>query len=99
MARKKEDRVRDLEGNHMGNVLRQSLIGLGYHEPPTVSLRAVIAAIEHNTGKKITKQRLYNVLESPDVTPATLQMLADGLRVSVAELMAGRTGKKSRNPS
>jgi hypothetical protein len=95
MARSKKQPAPQSEGTHMGNVLRDSLIRLGYVEK-RVSLARVLETIEANTGQKMTRQRLYNILESPTVTPRTLADLAKGLGITELELLTGKVEKGHR---
>lgn len=83
----------------MGNVLRDSLIRLGYVEK-RVSLAKIMETIEANTKEVYSRQRLYNILESPTVTPKVLASLAKGLGITELELLSGqlhpKEGKKHK---
>lgn len=95
MARPKNQPPPESEETHMGNVLRDSLIRLGYVEK-RVSLARIAETIEANTGRKMTRQRLYNILEKPTVTPKTLKDLAEGLGLTELELLTGKSEKRHR---
>lgn len=92
MGRKKASENQEPKEIRMGDAIRQSLMKLGYQEPPKISLQKIIAEIHKNTGKTVTKQRIYNILEADTLKPKTLEEFARSLGLTVAELM---TGKKS----
>lgn len=80
----------------MGRVIEKSLISLGYVEPAKVKLTEAAKVITERTGRNLSKQRLKAILKADNLTPDTLEWLARGLDVSVAELMSGNPKKKSR---
>jgi hypothetical protein len=93
MGRPKKQLSKEIEGTHMGNVLRDSLIRLGYVEK-RVSLAKIAEVIKANTGENISRQRLYNILESPTITPKALATLAKGLGLTELELLTGQAEQK-----
>lgn len=80
----------------MGKVIEKTLLALGYVEPAKVKLTEVCRDIERRSGQKISKQRLAAILKAETLEPKTIENLAEGLGITVAELMSGNPRKKPR---
>ena len=81
MARKKSH-----EGDiPTGDVIAENLARLGYADR-VIRLSEIAGLIEEKTGKKMSRQRIANILGSLRVHPETVEMLANGLGVKPEEL-------------
>jgi hypothetical protein len=80
----------------VGSIIKQTLINMGYVEEPAVKLTEVARIVTEKTDKNLSKQRLKAILEADRVSAETLNWLARGLGISVAELVSGGPQKKSK---
>lgn len=94
MAKKRPESI---GGGSVGNLIKHTLINMGYVEEPAVKLTEVSRIVTEKTGRNLSKQRLKAILEAERLAPDTLDWLALGLGISVAELVSGGPGKKTRN--
>lgn len=81
MARKKSH-----EGDiPTGDVIAENLVRLGYADQ-VIRVSEIASLILERTGKKVSRQRIANILGSLRVYPDTVEMLAKGLGVKPEEL-------------
>jgi hypothetical protein len=89
MARKKAH-----EGDiPSGDVIAENLARLGYADQ-VIRLSEIAQRIGDTTGKKVSRQRIANILGSLRVYPDTVEMLAKGLGVKAEELTKRPKGGK-----
>ena len=68
-----------------GDTIAANLARLGLADR-VVRHAEIARRIEQNTGKKISRQRISNIIGSLRVRPTAVAMLAEGLRIKPEEL-------------
>jgi hypothetical protein len=69
-----------------GSVLKRNLIRLGFSEH-VVKTTEIAALVAQKTGKKMSRQRVANLLNAIRITSETIQTIAKGLGVKPEDLM------------
>lgn len=72
-------------GRADGELLAANLVRLGYADL-VIRTSEVADTVSERTGKKLSRQRVFNLLNSIHIRPETFEQIAKGLGVKVSEL-------------
>jgi hypothetical protein len=84
---------------HMGRIIAQALWTMGYVNPPkpaTLKVAEAARDIAERTGRNMDRRRLGQIIDAERVEPETLEWLAEGLGLTVAELVSGKIPEDKR---